>query len=184
MLNPLAVDASGATFAGRYQRWQVTTLTGRVAGTNTYSTTKTNVTYGTIQSDYGSDRVVTGVNTSTSVHNTLLLVDKASQQHSLTLADFNLEALNDQIASVCWAVRGRKQVVIAVLNHSTQRQFTRKRNFYKIVHPRGQLLGFWLAGWVLLALVASIALGFLERYSKPHVIEKKKSPRAASNASS
>ena len=28
-----------------------------------------------------------------------------------------------------------------------------------------------------------VRLGYKERYSKPHVIEKKKSPRAASNAS-
>jgi hypothetical protein len=32
--------------------------------------------------------------------------------------------------------------------------------------------------------IADIARTFIERYSKPHVIEKKKSPRAASNASS
>ena len=32
--------------------------------------------------------------------------------------------------------------------------------------------------------LTSINQYFLERYSKPHVIEKKKSPRAASNASS
>jgi hypothetical protein len=65
------------------------------------------------------------------------------------------------MVSVCWAVRGSKHVVIAVLNHSTQRQFTRKRNFHKVVHPHGLLLGFWLIGWIMLALVASIALGLL-----------------------
>jgi hypothetical protein len=161
VLNRLNVDASGAAFTGRYRRWQVNMLTGRVAGTNTYSTTQTNVSYGTIQTDYGSKNVVTDVRTSTSVHNTLLLVDRTGQQHSITLTNFGLEVFNDQIVSICGAVRGSKQVVIAVLNHSTKRQFTRKRNFYKIVHPHGVLLGFWLVFWILLALVASLALSFV-----------------------
>jgi len=161
VLSPLAVDASGAAFVGRYRRWQASTLTGRVADTNTYSTTRTKASYGTIQTDHGSQRVITGVNTSTTRHDTLLLVDKAGQQHSITLTDFHLEVFKDQIVSVCWAVRGSKQVVIAVLNHSTQRLFTRKRDLYKIVHPHGLLLGFWLVGWLLITLVASIALGFL-----------------------
>jgi hypothetical protein len=58
-------------------------------------------------------------------------------------------------------VRGSKRIAFAVLNHSSQRQFIRKRNLSKIVHPHGLLLGFWLVGWVLIALVASLALGFL-----------------------
>jgi hypothetical protein len=159
--NPLAVDASGTAFAGRYRRWQISALTGRIAGTNTYSTTKTDVTYGTVQSDYGSSRVVTDVRTRTSVHNTLLLVDKAGQQRTVTVTNFGLEVFNDQMVSVCWAVRDSKQVIIAVLNHSTQRLFTRKQAFNKVLYRYGQLLGFWLVGWVLIALVASLALSFV-----------------------
>jgi hypothetical protein len=65
------MDAAGAAHAGRYRHWHVSVLTRRAAGMNTYSTTKTSVSYGTIQTDYGSQQVATGVNTSTSVHNTL-----------------------------------------------------------------------------------------------------------------
>ena len=161
VLNRLTVDASGTAFAGRYRRWQVGMLTGRVAGTSTYSTTQTNVSRGTIQTDYGAKSVVTDVRTSTSVHTVLLLVDGAGQQHSITLTNFGLEVFNDQIVSICRAVRGSKQVVFAVLNHSTNRQFIRKRNFYKILHRHGVLLGCWIVFWTLLAMVAALALSFV-----------------------
>jgi hypothetical protein len=94
--------------------WQVSVLTGQVAGTNTYSTTSTQPTYGTVQTDNGAKQVVTGIRTSTSVHTTLLLVDKAGQQHSCTLTNFGLEVFDGQIVSVCSAARGRKNVVFAV----------------------------------------------------------------------
>ena len=48
LVNPLQVDPSGARFAGRYRRWQVNTITGRVAGANTYTTTSTRTTYTTV----------------------------------------------------------------------------------------------------------------------------------------
>jgi hypothetical protein len=54
VIGPLAMDAAGAAHAGRYRRWHVSLLARRAAGTNMYSTTKTNVSYGTIQTDYGS----------------------------------------------------------------------------------------------------------------------------------
>jgi hypothetical protein len=158
--NRLAVEVGGATFAGRYRSWQVSALTGQVAGTNTYSTSSTQPTYGTVQTDYGPKSVVTGIRTSTSVHTTLLLVDKMGQQHSCTLTNFGLEVFNGQIVSVCSATRGRKGVVFAVLNHSSRRQSTPHRNLHKILYPHGQVLGFWLAGWMLLAIPVSLVLSF------------------------
>jgi hypothetical protein len=160
LLNPLAVDASGATLAGHYRRWQVGALTGRVAGVQTHSSTHTNPVYGTVQTSTGTQQVVTGIRTSTSTHTTLLLVDPAGQQHTFTLTNFGLEVFNGQIASLCVATRGRKNVTIAALNHSTRRQFTRPQDLYKIVHPRGVLLGFWISFAVLLAGLVAFALGF------------------------
>ena len=156
--SPLAVDASGTKFIGHYRRWQVSTITGRVAGTNTYTTTSTKVSYESSQYHDGYDKHVT---TSTQVHDTFLLVDPEGQQHSFTLTDFHLELFTNQIACVVWAVRGRKQPVITVLNLSTRRTFTSKRNLalHKVVHPHGLIFGCWLIGVILLAMVASIATG-------------------------
>jgi hypothetical protein len=158
--NPLVVDASGTAFLGRYRHWQVNALTGRVAGTSTHTTTSTQTTYETVHTDYGSKQYVSGVRTSTSVHDTLLLVDPAGRQHSFTLTNFGLEVFNGQVASLCTATRGKKSVVIGVLNHSTRRQFTKNRELWRLVNPHGTLLGCWLVISVLLAGLVSLAFDF------------------------
>ena len=137
LVNPLQVDPSGARFAGRYRRWQVDTLTGRVAGANTYTTTTTRTTY---DGDYGRR-----VSTSSNVHNSLLLVDAAGQQHSMTLTNFSVQVWDGQIVTVCRAVKGRKNIIFAVLNHSTNRQFegTRWGCIDRIAVPRVGLATFW-----------------------------------------
>lgn len=137
LVNPLQVDPSGARFAGRYRRWQVDTLTGRVAGANTYTTTTTRTTY---DGDYGRR-----VSTSSNVHNSLLLVDAAGQQHSMTLTNFSVQVWDGQIVTVCRAVKGRKNIVFAVLNHSTHNQFAGPRwgCIDRIAVPRVGLATFW-----------------------------------------
>jgi hypothetical protein len=141
VVNPLRVAPGGAQFAGRYRRWQIRTLTGRIAGTNTYTTTTTSTTYTESQYHSGWDQ---HVSVSSSVHNTLLLVDAAGQQHSLTVTDFGVEAWSGQIVSVAWAVRGRKSVLFAVLNHSTRRQFTKRWHCIdRVAVPRIGLATFW-----------------------------------------
>jgi hypothetical protein len=153
-LCPLAADASGAALAGHYRRWQVGAFTGRVAGVNTYSTTKTSPVYGSVRTESGSyQRVVTGITTSTSTHTTLLLVDRAGQQRTSTLTNFGLEVFNDQIVSLCTATRGGKNAIIAVLNHSTRRSFTGTRQLYKVVHPHERLVGLWAGFSLLLSFV-------------------------------
>jgi hypothetical protein len=132
-LSPLKVDPSGVKLAGRYRRWQVASLTGRVADTSTHTTTTTKVTYQANPYNYGYDR---HVRSSTSVHTTLLLVDVSGRQHSFTLTDFGLEVFKAQVVSVCWAVRRRRHAVISVLNHSTRRQFVRRRNLDRILVPQ------------------------------------------------
>jgi hypothetical protein len=117
----LEVDPSGTRFAGHYRNWEVRTLTGRVVGANAYTTTSTRTTYTESQYHGGYDK---RVSVSSSLHNTLLLVDATGQQHSLTVTDFGLEVWADQIVTVCWAVKGRKSILFAVLNHSTRREFT------------------------------------------------------------
>jgi hypothetical protein len=153
LVNPLQVDPSGARFAGRYRRWQVNTLTGRVAGANTYTTTSTRTTY---DGDGGRR-----VNVSSSVHNSLLLVDAAGQQHSLTLTNFGVEAWNGQIVTVCWAVRGRKKILFAVLNHSTRCQFagTRWGCIDRIAVPRVGFATFWaiVSAITLIGLIPALA---------------------------
>jgi hypothetical protein len=157
-LSPLEVDPGGARFAGRYRRWEVRSLTGRVGGTNTYTTTTTRVTYQASQYHDGYDKHVSA---STSVHDTLLLVDAAGQQHSLTLTDFGLEVFDGQIVSVCWGVRGSKQVVVAVLNHSTRRHFTRRANLDKVLIPRVPLFTLWTLAAIIFSVIGSIVLGFV-----------------------
>jgi hypothetical protein len=145
LVNPLQVDPSGARFLGRYRRWQVSMLTGRVAGTNTYNTTSTHTTY----DGEGGRRV----NVYKNVHNALLLVDAAGQQHSLTLTNFGVEVWDGQIVTVCWAVRGKKNILFAVLNHSTRRQFVGSRwgCIDKIAVPRIGFATFW-------AIISAITL--------------------------
>jgi hypothetical protein len=158
--NPLVVDASGTAFVGHYRKWQVNALTGRVAGTSTHTTTSTQTTYETVHTDYGTRQHVSGVHTSTSVHDTLLLVDPAGRQHSFTLTNFGLEVFNGQVASLCTAKRGKKSVNIAVLNHSTRRQFTKNRELWRLVNPHGTLLGCWLVISLLLAGLVSLVYEF------------------------
>jgi hypothetical protein len=145
LVNPLQVDPSGTRFAGRYRRWQVSTLTGRVVGANTYNTMSAHTTY----DGYGDRRV----NVSTSVHSALLLVDAAGQQHSLTLTNFGAEVWDGQIVTVCWAVRGSKNILFAVLNHSTRRQFLGRRwgCIDRIAVPRVGFATFW-------AIISAITL--------------------------
>jgi hypothetical protein len=158
--NPLVVDASGTAFVGHYRKWQVNALTGQVAGTSTHTTTSTQTTYETVHTDYGTRQHVSGVHTSTSVHDTLLLVDPAGRQHSFTLTNFGLEVFNGQVASLCTAKRGKKSVNIAVLNHSTRRQFTKNRELWRLVNPHGTLLGCWLVISLLLAGLVSLVYEF------------------------
>jgi hypothetical protein len=152
-LCPLAAEASSAALAGHYRRWQVGAFTGRVGGANTHSTTQTSPVYGTVQTESGTRSVVTGIRTSTSTHTTLLLVDRIGQQRTFTLTNFGLEVFNGQIVSLCTATRGRKSVIIAVLNHSTRRSFTGARELYKVVHPHQRLIGLWAGFSLLLSFV-------------------------------
>ena len=158
-LRPLAVDAGGARFASPYQNWELRTVTGRIAGANIYTTTTTTTTYNppSSTSSYGHYTH----RTSTARHDTLLLVDGAGQQHSLTLTNFHLEVFNDQIVTVCWAVKGRKQAVAAVLNHSTRLQFTGRTDLDRILVQRRGLFTLWTIGSILLMVIGSIVFGFL-----------------------
>ena len=141
LVNPLAADPSGTRFAGRYRRWEIRPVTGRVAGANTHTTTTTRTTYTESQYGSGYDR---HVNTSTSVHNTLLLADAAGQQHSFTVTDFGVEVWENQIVSVCWAVRGNKSLIFAVLNHSTRRHWVKRWHCLdKVAVPRVGFATFW-----------------------------------------
>jgi hypothetical protein len=153
LVNPLQVDPSGTRFAGRYRRWEVRTLTGRVAGTKTYSTTSTRTTY---DGDYGRR-----VSVSSSLHHSLLLVDAAGQQHSLTLTNFGVEVWDGQVVTVCWAVRGSKQILFAVLNHSTGRQSAGPRwgCIDRIAVPRVGLATFWaiVSAITLIGLIPALA---------------------------
>jgi hypothetical protein len=157
VVNPLKVEPGGAQFAGRYRRWQIRTVTGRVAGANTYTTTTTRTTYTESQYHDGWDR---HVSVSSSLHNTLLLVDAAGQQHSYTMTDFGVEAWNNQIVSVCWAVKGRKSVLFAVLNHSTRRQFTKRWHCIdRVAIPRTGLATFWaiVSAFTLIGIIPVVA---------------------------
>jgi hypothetical protein len=173
LVNPLQVDPSGTRFAGRYRRWQVSTLTGRVAGANTYTTTSTRTTYTESQYHNGYDR---HVNVSSSVHNTFLLVDAAGQQHSVTVTNFGVEAWDGQIVTVCSAVRGRKNKLFAVLNHSTGRQFPGPRwgCIDRIAVPRVGLATFWaiVSAITLIGLIPALAWAVTLRLQMRRFVNK------------
>ncbi len=167
LVNPLRVDPSGARFAGRYRRWQLSTFTGRVAGTNTYTTTTTRTVY---DGDYGRRTSV-----SNRVHNSLLLVDAAGQQHSVTLTNFSVEVWDGQIVTVCRAVRGRKNIVFAVLNHSTNIQFAGPRwgCIDRIAVPRVGFATFWaiVSAITVIGLIPALAWAVTLRRQMRHFVK-------------
>lgn len=172
LVNPLEVDPSGAQFAGRYRRWQISALTGRVAGANTYTTTSTRTTYTDSQYHDGYDR---HVNVSTSVHNKILLVDAAGQQHSLTVTNFGVEVWDGQIVSVCWAVRGRKNILFAVLNHSTHCEFTKRWGCIdRVAIPRVGLATFWgiVSAITVIGIIPIVAWGVTLRLQLRRFVAK------------
>jgi hypothetical protein len=183
LVNPLEVDPSGERFAGHYRRWQISTLTGRVVGANTYTTTSTRTTYTESQYHDGYDR---HVNVSSSLHNSLLLVDAAGQQHSVTLTNFGVEAWDGQIVSVCWAVKGRKNMPFVVLNHSTRREFPGKRwgCLDKIAVPRVGLATFWaiISAITLIGLIPAMAWAVTLRLQLRHFVNKGMGPLWTSTA--
>lgn len=157
LTSPLALDANGTHLAGHFRPWQVVSVTGRVGGTSAYTTTTATTTY--TQNAYGTTDKSTSV--STNLHQALLLVDAAGQQHSFSLTNFHLQVFDGQIVSVCTAVRGRKQAVVAVLNHSTRLQFTEARQLNMILHPRGLLVVFWILFATIFSGIGSIEVMFL-----------------------
>jgi hypothetical protein len=183
LVNPLEVDPSGERFAGRYRRWQVRTLTGRVVGANTYTTTSTRTTYTESQYHDGYDK---RVSVSSNVHNTLLLVDEAGQQHSTTVSNFRIEVWPDQIVSVCWAVRGSKSILFAVLNHSTRRPFLGPRwgCIDRLAVPRVGLATFWaiVAAITLIGLIPVLAWAVTLRLQMRRFISKGIGPLWTSTA--
>lgn len=187
LVNPLAVDPSGTRFAGRYRSWEISTLTGRVAGANTYTTTSTRTTYTDSQYHDGYDK---HVSTSTSVHNTLLLVDAAGQQHSVTVTDFGVEVWDGQAATVCWAVKGRKQILFAVLNHSTRRRFIKRWHCIdKVAVPRVGFATFWaiISAVTIIGLIPALAWGVtlrlqLRRFEQEGILPLVNSTGAAAAA--
>lgn len=157
LTSPLALDASGTHLAGHFRSWQVASVTGRVGGTSAYTTTTATTTY--TQNAYGTTDKSTSV--SSSLHQGLLLVDAAGQQHSFGLTDFHLQVFDGQIVSVCTAAKGRKQAVVAVLNHSTRLQFTERRQLNQILHPRPFLIVVWLLFAIIFSTIGSLELMFL-----------------------
>jgi len=158
LVNPLAVDPSGTRFLGRYARWEIRTFTGRVAGANTYTTTTTRTVY--TENQYTATGYDRSVYTSSNVHNSLLLVDATGQQHSFTVTDFGVEAWGDQIVSGCWAVKGKKSILFAVLNHSTRRQFTKRWHCIdKIAVPRIGFATFWaiVSAMTIIGIIPALA---------------------------
>jgi hypothetical protein len=158
LVNPLKVDPSGTRFLGRYRRWEIRTFTGTVAGANTYTTTSTRTTY--TENQYTTTGYDKHVYVSNSVHNSLLLVDAAGQQHSFTVTDFGVEAWGDQIVSGCWAVKGKKSILFAVLNHSTRRQFTKRWHCIdRIAVPRIGLATLWVivSAFTIIGIIPALA---------------------------
>jgi hypothetical protein len=86
-----------------------------VAATNAYTRTTRTVSY---ETNSYSDAPTRRETISTDVYQAILLVDAGGRQRSFTLRNFGTQIFGGQVVSVCWAVRGRRAVTFATLNHS------------------------------------------------------------------
>jgi hypothetical protein len=79
----------------------------------------------------------TYVTSSTTVHDTLFVVDSDGQEHSFQLSDFNLAVRPGNEVSVVWLIRPGKEsgYYVAVRNHSTRQSFFDEAMLKKTLFP-------------------------------------------------
>jgi hypothetical protein len=128
VVRALSLTPDGTAFTGAGRHWQVQTFTGRVTSVNMYTTSSG-----------------TSEHTTSTTHQTLLLVDRAGGQHNATLSGVSAGIFAGQIVTHCWAASGHKQVTFAALNHSTRQQYVSKDGLNSIAKAIDVLVPVWAA---------------------------------------
>jgi len=119
-------DATG--FLGKYRHWRLTHVTGMVLGADTQTTTQTTI-------GYGPSSEVVSRRTSTSVHDIIRLQTADRAQTEVRLLNYNVSPQPGDVITVGHANNGNKWITLAVLNHTTRRQFINDGDLFKLLEP-------------------------------------------------
>ncbi|MFE3189532.1 hypothetical protein ACFXHA_11025 [Nocardia sp. NPDC059240] len=149
---PLRVNAEATGFEGlRKQNWQVTRVTGRVLGAN--STTETQFSAG-----YQSDGTPFA-RARTDVRETFRLYLLDGRQNDFQAINFHVNPRQDDVITICYAQRGSRWNVIAVLNHTTNQQFTDNASLFKLLEPHAAT--YAMLGSLVIAFIGVFTACFL-----------------------
>jgi hypothetical protein len=156
VVRALSLTPDGTAFTGASRQWQVQTFTGRVTSVNMYTTISG-----------------TSEHTTSTTHQTLLLVDRVGGQHNVTLSGMSAGIFAGQVVTHCWAASGHKQVTFAALNHSTRQQYVSKIGLNSIARAIDVLVLVWAAvsilsvvgipQFIVFAVIFNRAIGAFER---------------------
>jgi len=113
--HPLRVNADGTRFCGKFRRWHLWSVTGKVLGSQTVTSHAAGYTH-----DAYTGQSSTWV--STNIRDNVRVQLSDGSQRDLHLVNFNISAQPEDVISVWYAKRGSKWVTAAVLNHTTRQQ--------------------------------------------------------------
>jgi len=135
--HPFAINADATRFIGRFARWQVTTLTGRVLASKTTTTVHGSAPTSTPVYLDGSrvGQVNSGGYVTTTTHDTFRLLDPAGQQHSVSVKDFYADVNPGDVVTAAWASKGRQNRALVVANHTTRRLYANDVTIHEITSP-------------------------------------------------
>lgn len=165
-----AIKSDATRFVGRYRRWGVITLTGRVVASKTTTTVQsTGPTYQTVYAN--GERVGdvrTGGYVSSTVHDTFRIADAYGQQHSVSVANFYADVNPGDVVTVAYATKGRTSRVLVVVNHTTRRQYANDVTIHEITSPHHvRLVGaIILAGFSVVGIPVMFAYALVERHQR------------------
>jgi hypothetical protein len=114
---PVKLNATADGLTLKYWRWKVTHFTGTVLSSEALAHT-----YGRQIKGYtDSGEYVNRSYTTTDIHNTIFLLLPSGQQHEVELVNFGGTAIPGNIITVWYAVLGRKQVSMLMVNNDTDK---------------------------------------------------------------
>lgn len=145
LLQGLQVSEDGTHFRGRYRRWKLSSVTGRVLGANTVTSV-----YRGIRTDPSTGQ--SSYYGSTNVQDTIRLQTADGNQRDLHLLNYAVSVQSGDVISIWYANRGRKGVTSAVLNHTTRQQNINSADLFRILDPRA-------SGYLAFYGFASVFLG-------------------------
>ena len=174
--HPFAINADATRFIGRFARWKVTTLTGRVLASKTTTTVHGSAPTSTPVYLDGSrvGQVNSGGYVTTTTHDTFRLLDPAGQQHSVSVKDFYADVNPGDVVTAAWASKGRQNRALVVANHTTRRLYANDVTIHEITSPHHiRLFGsVALAAFSLIGFPLLIAYVFVERHQRKTFYKK------------